>query len=41
MVALGLDKLYNAENPFDWMEAISLQGKTKCVTINFKELHLF
>jgi hypothetical protein len=23
--------VYNAVNPFDWMELISLQGKTKCV----------
>lgn len=27
LVALGYAKLYNAINPFDWMEAISLQGK--------------
>jgi len=27
-VALGYNKLYNAANPFDWMELISLQGKT-------------
>merc|ERR1712013_359955 len=26
--ALGHPKLYNASNPFDWMEPISLQGKT-------------
>jgi len=26
--ALGHKKLYNAVNPFDWMEMISLQGKT-------------
>ena len=26
--ALGCDKIYNSENPFDWMELISLQGKT-------------
>merc|ERR1712032_376283 len=26
--ALGHSKLYNASNPFDWMELISLQGKT-------------
>lgn len=25
---LGYDKIYNAVNPFDWMEMISLQGKT-------------
>ena len=28
LVALGAAKLYNATNPFDWMELISLQGKT-------------
>merc|ERR1711976_258954 len=28
LVALGLPKLYQAINPFDWMELISLQGKT-------------
>jgi ribonucleoside-diphosphate reductase subunit M2 len=27
-VALGYEKLYRAQNPFDWMELISLQGKT-------------
>ncbi|KAM1323407.1 hypothetical protein ACFX2I_044728 [Malus domestica] len=26
--ALGYGKLYNVQNPFDWMELISLQGKT-------------
>ena len=26
--ALGYNKKYNASNPFDWMELISLQGKT-------------
>jgi len=25
---LGLEKIYNVENPFDWMELISVQGKT-------------
>lgn len=25
LVALGYDKLYDAANPFDWMEMISLQ----------------
>ena len=24
----GLEKIYNVENPFDWMELISVQGKT-------------
>ena len=28
LVALGHPKLYNTANPFDWMELISLQGKT-------------
>ncbi|KAF0682730.1 Aste57867_25181 [Aphanomyces stellatus] len=28
MGALGVPKLYQAKNPFDWMDMISLQGKT-------------
>jgi len=28
LVALGYEKRYNARNPFDWMELISLEGKT-------------
>lgn len=28
LVALGNEKAYNASNPFDWMENISLTGKT-------------
>ena len=28
LVSLGYDKFYNTANPFDWMELISLQGKT-------------
>jgi len=28
LVVLGYDKLYDATNPFDWMDMISLQGKT-------------
>jgi ribonucleoside-diphosphate reductase subunit M2 len=28
LVALGHEKLYNTTNPFDWMDMISLQGKT-------------
>ena len=28
LVALGNSKVYNAENPFPWMDLISLQGKT-------------
>merc|ERR1719221_1563212 len=28
LTALGHAKLFNSTNPFDWMELISLQGKT-------------
>ena len=28
LVALGCPKVYNSANPFDFMEMISLQGKT-------------
>jgi ribonucleoside-diphosphate reductase subunit M2 len=28
LVSLGLPKYYKAANPFEWMELISLQGKT-------------
>ena len=28
LYALGYQKYYNAQNPFEWMEMISLQGKT-------------
>ena len=28
LLNLGCKKLYNAECPFEWMEMISLQGKT-------------
>ena len=28
LLMLDLDKVYNATNPFDWMEMISVQGKT-------------
>ena len=28
LIALGHPKMFNATNPFDWMELISLQGKT-------------
>jgi len=28
LVQLGYDKLYQVENPFTWMEAISIEGKT-------------
>ena len=28
LVQLGEERIYNAENPFDWMDLISIQGKT-------------
>jgi len=28
LISLGASKLYNEENPFPWMEMISMQGKT-------------
>lgn len=28
LVSLGCSKMFNTQNPFDWMELISLQGKT-------------
>jgi ribonucleoside-diphosphate reductase beta chain len=28
LIALGYSKIYNSTNPFDFMELISLQGKT-------------
>jgi len=28
LVTLGVPKHYNVENPFEWMDMISLQGKT-------------
>ena len=28
LLSLGHPKLYKTENPFDWMEMISLEGKT-------------
>ena len=28
LTALGHSKIFNSSNPFDWMEMISLQGKT-------------
>jgi ribonucleotide reductase beta subunit family protein with ferritin-like domain len=28
LMALGAPKIWNSKNPFDWMEMISLQGKT-------------
>ena len=52
LVALGQPKVYNAVNPFDFMETISLQGKTnffekrvaeyqKAGVMNTKEQHTF
>jgi len=28
LVALGYEKYFHSRNPFDWMELISLEGKT-------------
>ena len=28
MVQLGYSKIWNAENPFEWMDLINLQGKS-------------
>jgi ribonucleotide reductase beta subunit family protein with ferritin-like domain len=28
LISLGVEPLYNTKNPFDWMEMISLEGKT-------------
>ena len=28
LISLGCDKVYNVTNPFDFMDMISLQGKT-------------
>ena len=28
LTTLGHSKIFNSSNPFDWMEMISLQGKT-------------
>ena len=39
LVALGAPKLYNATNPFDWMELISLQGKTNFFEKRVGEYH--
>jgi ribonucleoside-diphosphate reductase subunit M2 len=33
LTSLGFSRLYNVQNPFDWMELISLQGKTKCALL--------
>lgn len=52
LVELGCEKIYNVENPFDFMEHISLEGKTnffekkvgeyqKCGVMSKKEEHRF
>ena len=28
LLSLGVSKYYNVTNPFDWMDIISMQGKT-------------
>lgn len=40
LVALGYAKLYHATCPFDWMEAISLQGKTNFFERRISEYQL-
>ena len=35
LMALGYPKVYNSVNPFDFMEMISLQGKTNFFRNNF------
>merc|ERR1712124_75109 len=39
LTALGYSKLYGATNPFDWMELISLQGKTNFFEKRVGEYH--
>jgi len=52
LLSLGVDKQYNTQNPFPWMELISLQGKTnffekrvseyqKAGVMNDKHKHIF
>lgn len=40
LVALGYAKLYNAANPFDWMEMISLQVRRGVISNNTDMLRL-
>jgi ribonucleoside-diphosphate reductase subunit M2 len=39
-VQLGYDKIYNSSNPFDWMEMISLSGKTNFFEKNVSDYAL-
>jgi ribonucleoside-diphosphate reductase subunit M2 len=39
-VQLGYDKIYNSANPFDWMELISLSGKTNFFEKNVSDYAL-
>jgi ribonucleotide reductase beta subunit family protein with ferritin-like domain len=39
-VQLGYDKIYNVTNPFDWMELISLSGKTNFFEKNVSDYAL-
>merc|ERR1711933_539293 len=39
--SLGHQKIYNTLNPFDWMEMISLQGKTHIFLLNWTYYSLF
>ena len=36
LIQLGFDKIYNASNPFDFMEMISLEGKTNGFCVAFR-----
>jgi ribonucleotide reductase beta subunit family protein with ferritin-like domain len=40
LISLGVEPLYNATNPFDWMEMISLQGKTNFFERRLSEYRL-
>jgi ribonucleotide reductase beta subunit family protein with ferritin-like domain len=40
LIALDVEPLYNAQNPFDWMELISLQGKSNMFERQISEYSL-
>ena len=39
LASLGRPKIFGAKNPFDWMELISLQGKTNFFEKRVGECH--
>lgn len=39
LYALGVPKFYNVENPFEWMDMISLTGKTNFFEKRVGEYH--